>query len=145
MKIDPNDLQPDQVKIVIRLFNQDKDQAFIYATWRNQAYYSALIRPEDPSSFFRQASHNIKKILETANVRVACLYDSPDTIIGYAVYTLDHLNWIYVKDDYREMGIGTMLWPQEIKSVTCYLTKIGAKIADKKNLILKENKYETYH
>lgn len=134
------------VEIIIRDFDQERDQAFIYATWRNQAYYSALKRPEgDPKEFFKQTTRIIKRVLETAYVRIACLLDSPTTIIGYAVSTGDHLNWIYVKDDYRQKGIGTMLWPRQVRTVTCYLTKIGAVIADKKKLNFKENQDETCH
>lgn len=139
-------MDEDNLAVVIRDFNPMLDQACVYSTWRNQAYYSAMVKPEgDPKSFFKQASHNIKEILKTASVRIACLYKDPSVIIGYVVYTKDHLNWIYVKEGYRQTGIGTMLWPREIKTVTCYLTKIGAKIADKKNMILKEKEHESYH
>lgn len=134
------------IKIVVRDFDPEQDEAFIYCTWRDQAYFSAIDTPEgDPKEFFRKTTRIIKEILKTAKVRIACLLDSPTTIIGYSVSTGDHLNWIYVKVDYREVGIGKMLWPKEIKTVTCYLTKIGAKIADKKQMILKENSNGTYH
>jgi hypothetical protein len=138
----------DQVKIVIRAFNPNnqKEVGLIYATWRNQAFYSAQTKPQlEPKYFFSRVTRTIRDILEHAEVRIACIMDSPDTIIGYSISTGDHLNWIYVKEGYRRKGIGTLLFPKGIHTVTCYMTKDGAKIADKKNLVLKENKHERYH
>lgn len=140
------DESPVDVKIVIRDFDQQRDEACIYSTWRNSAYYTASKLPDgDPKAFFSRVSKIIKTILETAKVRIACLLDSPQTIIGYSVSTGDHLNWIYVKESYRNIGVATMLWPKEIKTVTCYMTKMGAKIADKKKIEIKENENERYH
>lgn len=136
----------EELKVIIRPYREPHDDACIYSTWRNQAYYSALMKPEgNPTVFFKRVSRIIQNILKSAQVRIACLYDDPHIIIGYAVYTGDHLNWIYVKQEYRNKGIASMLWPKEIKTVTCYLTKIGAKIADKKNLIMEKKDNEKYH
>jgi GNAT superfamily N-acetyltransferase len=136
----------EELKVIIRPYRDPHDNACIYSTWRNQAYYSSLERPlGSPQVFFKRVSMIIFNILKEAKVRIACLQEDPNTIIGYSVSTGDHLNWIYVKEPYRNKGIASLLWPTEIKTVTCYLTKIGAKIADKKKLIFMEKENEIYH
>lgn len=123
--------------IKLRSFDRDADQAFIYSSWRNQAYYSAYEPPLDaPKAFFKELTDKIKDILDTAHIIVACLEISPQTIVGYSVSTGPHLNWVYVKEAYRKAGIGTLLVPKNIETFTNHLTKIGRVIAEKKNLKL---------
>lgn len=126
----------EDVRIIMRPFDQLKDEAMIYATWRNSSFYSAKNRTEilNQKAFFSAQTANIKKILPHASIKIACLSDDPDTIIGYSVSTGDHLDWIFVKADFRKMGIGTMLYPKDTKTVTHHLTKVGDAIVIKKNL-----------
>lgn len=128
----------DTASVIIRPFNKEEDQAMIYSTWRNSSYYSAVKRPEGIArKVFKQKSIDINTILNNATIRIACLEDSPLTIIGYSISSGDHLNWIYVKDDYRRKGIATLLLPKNIKTVTEELTQIGKYLTDKKKLITK--------
>lgn len=135
----------EEVKIVIRPFDAPKDQAMIYATWRNSSWYSSFLKHHiTANQFFKTQTFRIKNILDHANIRIACLEDAPEVIIGYCVYTGSHLDWIYVKSGegelgFRQKGIATLLVPRDIKTFTSQLTKIGKIIADKKNLKLKEN------
>jgi GNAT superfamily N-acetyltransferase len=128
----------DEVKVVLRDFYPDLDSACIYATWRNSAYYGVPRGTEDAKEFFADLTQKIKDILPGAKVRVACLEDDPSTILGYSVATGTHLDWIYVKVEYRHMGIGNMLMPKDIETVTDRFTKIGRVIFEKKNLKTKE-------
>lgn len=132
----------DAINIVLRPYDKDHDIAFIYSAWRNQAFYSALNKPEErPSVFFTNKTEEIKRILGHATIKIACLQDSPVTIVGYSVYTGNHLDWIYVKEDYRKQGVGTLLMPKNIETVPSELTKIGKVLADKKKLVTKGEKY----
>lgn len=125
----------DELTVILRDYQSVCDEAYIYASWRNAAYYSAYKRPEgNAKTFFHKQSRKIKEILETSNVKIACLEESPNVIIGYSVSTGDHLNFIYVKHDYRLKGIGALLMPKDIKTVTSELTKAGKAIVEKKNL-----------
>lgn len=125
----------DEARVVLRAFDKDRDQAFIYGTWRNSSYHSAEVKPEEiPKIFFSQMTKKIRETLDVAQVKIACLSDDPQLIIGYSIARGDHLDFIYVKDDYREKGIGQMLMPKDIKTVTKHLTKIGKILVDKKNL-----------
>lgn len=132
------------VNIISRDYDEDHDSAVIITTWRNSAFYlSAFPHKDENEVFFRKFTRKIKNILKHATVKIACLEDCPMVIIGYCVYTGDHLDWIYVKGgplaqaDYRKMGIATMLFPKEIKTVTADLTKIGLSICQTKNLTIK--------
>lgn len=107
----------------------------IYSTWRNQSYYSAEERVEgSPARFFAMKSQEIRDILRIADVKIACLEDDPTTIIGYCVLQNTHLYWIYVKPDYRLQGIAKLLVPKDIRTVPQKLTKMGAKLVEKKKL-----------
>lgn len=126
----------DEVSVIIRPFEPNTDQACIYSTWRNAAYYG--MTPRNPKgngkNFFKQQTALIKDILKDAYVRIACLKDDPMTIIGYSVTTGTHLDFIYVKVEYRNKKIGTMLMPKNIETVTSRLTKIGEVLVDRKKL-----------
>ncbi len=128
----------EEVAITTRPFDEDVDTAMVFSTWRNSCYYSAAIPPKKENDiYFKDLTRRIASILKRATVRIACLEDCPSVIVGYVVYTGPHLNWIYVKGDYRNKGIGSMLYPKEILTVTPDLTKIGLEIVQKKKLVIK--------
>lgn len=130
---------PDSLATVVkRSFIPDMDEAFVYATWRNSKYYGTpgLKKSGDSKEIFRQLTSDIRKILINARVNLACLQDDATFIVGYAVYTNTHLNWVYVRDDYRKNGIATLLVPKNIETFPTEPTKIGMSILQKKN---KEN------
>lgn len=119
--------------IVLREFDPEDDQAFIYTTWRNGVYYSQKhLRQEDAKEVFKTLTAQIKETLKSANVRIACLEDTPSAIIGYCIFTDKHLDWVYVKEGFRNNGIATLLVPKDIESVTPTLTKVGQAILEKK-------------
>lgn len=128
-----------EVSVVLREYDQNEDQACIYATWRNAACYGVnkASRPKDEKAFFKEQTVLIRDILKTAQVRIACLEDHPMTIIGYSVALETHLEFIYVKIEFRGKGIGRLLMPKNIETVTPNLTKIGAIIVKKKKLKIK--------
>lgn len=132
------------MNVVLRDYDPSTDQACLYATWRNAAYYGAKRKHQvSPKTFFKRQTTRIDDILTTAETKVACLEDDPTLILGYSVFTGSHLNWVYVKKDYRNKGIGELLVPKHIETVTDSLTKIGDIIATKKKLKLKENEDAT--
>lgn len=129
--------QLNDVSVVKRAFIPHLDQAFIYATWRNSRYYGCEdLKHKDTKKTFKDLTNQIKETLKTAQVHVACLEKAPDVIIGYVVFTGTHLDWVYVKDSFRKMGIASLLMPKTITSFTNQPTKIGRSILEKKN---KEN------
>lgn len=135
----------EQVKVIVRDFRPKEDEAMIYSTWRNSAFYGASATAEqkrfqeDPKIFFRRLTATIRDTLRGALVLIACVEDAPEVILGYSVSTGSHLDWIYVKLEFRGKGIGAALMPKSIETVTANLTKIGATIVEKKKLKIKEN------
>lgn len=60
-------------------------------------------------------------------VKVACLKDDPEIILGYAIYNEFNLHWVFVKKSWREIGIAKNLVPSNVETVT-HLTKVGLSI-----------------
>src|SRR4051812_8226329 len=116
----------DELVVSLRDFNEEQDKAYVYASWRNNSYYSAFKKPEiKPSDYFSWKTKKIKSIILLADIKVACFQDTPEVIVGYSVSLNKHLYWILVKADYRGKGIGKMLFPKDIETVSDELTKIG--------------------
>ncbi len=134
-----DEAKPGEVYVKIRDFDPDKDQAFIYASWRNAAYYGSDERDDDAKGFFKRQTVFIRDVLKKATVLIACVEDAPEVLLGYAVFTGNHLHWVYVKLEFRARGIGAALVPKDIETVSPYLTKIGAVIVEMKKLKIKEN------
>lgn len=130
-----------------REFNREKDEAFVFSTWRNGLWYGHVNKAELPpaADFFRLQTEKIKRILDApgTHVRIACIKDAPEVILGYAVFVPDlHLEWIFVKFQFRAKGIGNFLTVR-MKSVSLPQTKPAAAIVKKKGLIIKRSMYET--
>jgi ribosomal protein S18 acetylase RimI-like enzyme len=123
----------DQVNVVLRPFIET-DIACIISTWRNSAYFGSIGEREPQAKFFRKLTREIRAIIPEATIEIACLENDPNTIVGWVVSRGTHLDWIYVKVDYRCAGIATMLIPDGIETVSPYKTKIGQAILNKKNL-----------
>jgi GNAT superfamily N-acetyltransferase len=135
----------DEISVILRDYNPLTDEAYIYASWRNSSYYSAFNKPRGaPEIYFRKQTLKIKDILDSnPAIKIACLEHHPETIIGYSIATGSHLDWIYVKSDYRGIGVGSLLLPKNIKTVTGDLTKVGHALVHKKNLTIGESNGRT--
>lgn len=65
-------------------------------------------------------------------VRVCCLREDPDVILGYAICEGDHiLHYVHVKEAWRKFGIATSLLPKKFDVIT-FVTLIGFIIVTKK-------------
>lgn len=115
---------------------QESDKAFIMATMLRGLYYGNSWFSMIPKDIFM---NNYKKVIEaliTRNlVTIACLPDEPDVILGYSLVNGDFskLHWVYVKQDFRKMGIGKSLVPETVKVVT-HMSEQGKLIKDSKHL-----------
>lgn len=103
------------------------DMDLIYSTWLRPLYYdNDEISEINRNSFMRAMNKRIKYLLDrpSVKVKIACLDDAPDVILGYSVIEWRKLWWIYVKKAWREMGIAKKLVPSHINSCA-YLTRLG--------------------
>ena len=131
------------MKVVLRAFKPMEDEQIIYGTWRNALWYDddKQRHEGDAGRFYSEATHSIRKILKNpaTKVRIACLSNDPGIIIGYSVITGNCLHFVYVKADYRNKRIGSMLVPLSVETCSPVMTKIGRAIAVKRGFI-KNNK-----
>lgn len=81
---------------------------------------------------------NYKKVaevmLKNQIVKVACLKEDADVILGYSILSPDYqvIHWVYVKEKWRLKGIGKSLVPQYPSAVS-HLTKLGKELLPKLN------------
>lgn len=110
-----------------------EDASFIFATWLRGLYHGDSWFKIIPKKIFMENYHRVvEKILSSpgVEVKVACLKDDPDVILGYSVYKEDRLHWIFVKISWRNIGIAKSLAPQNVLTIT-HLTKVGLNIMRK--------------
>lgn len=104
------------------------DFNFIFSTWlKGLRYGNELYKLIDPTIYFKQYHKVLELLLKSAHIKIACLKDDPDTILGYAVSTGACLHWIFVKKAWRGIGIARNLMSNDISSVS-HITEVGIKI-----------------
>jgi hypothetical protein len=128
------------IKVLIRE-PQPEDINFILSTMLKGLFYgSKFYGSIDQETFFLVYEPFIKQLLINNFVKVACLEDDVDVILGYSVFKNTNLQFIFVKKSYRKLGIGRLLFPKEIQTVS-HLTDVGDSI--RKKLNLKFNPFDT--
>jgi len=119
------------------------DEAFIMSTWLKGLLFGGDgIWRKIPSDIYYSNQHKIMERILTSpvtKVKVACLREDADVILGYAVYRqaaeVTVLDWVFVKRDWRSIGIAKSLCPPKIDSVT-FLSRVGEAILAKKAKIV---------
>lgn len=117
-------------QIIVRE-GRETDHSFIYTTWIKGLYSdSGWWRSIQKNVFTSFYSLVIKKMLHNpdVSVRVSCLADDPDIILGYSVSEGNRLHFVFIKPDWRGKGLGILksLIPKAINEVTS-MTKAGKK------------------
>lgn len=136
--------------IEVRPYRVD-DRNFILATWLRGLYYGDSFYSQIPKSIFMENYHRVlEKVLTNPNViiKVACLKEDADVILGYSISRvigdlsdpLVILDWIFTKSSWRNIGIGTMLFPPHTRAFT-HLTKTGSNIVREKHTHLIYNPF----
>lgn len=124
------------------------DMAFIYRSILMGTYHGnkpakgAKLDPKSPVDFFSSipqdqfmaSYHMFLDILltrPTITISVACLNSDPDVILGFSVHEPGILHFVFVKPQWRRIGIATDLVPKDISVVTGF-TRVGDIIRRKK-------------
>lgn len=111
------------------------DRNFILATWLRGLYYGNTWFKEIPKNVFMENYHNLLDRLlasPTVKIKVACLKDDPDVILGYSVVSKDEtiVHWVFCKSAWRGIGIArSLVNPQA--TVATHLTKVGLSLIKK--------------
>lgn len=111
------------------------DHSFILATFLRGLYYGDSWFSQIPKDVFMD---NYKKIAQAllispnTTVKIACLPEDSDVIIGYSILSLDYqaIVWVHVKKAWRLKGIARSLVPQHPTAVT-HLNDLGKKLLTK--------------
>lgn len=112
---------------------KESDRNFIISTFLKGLYYGdswySLIKK---NSFMTNYKPVIEALLNKCAVKVACLPDDEDVILGYSILSQDFQSivWVHVKQSWRGNGIARRLCPSHPKAVT-HLTKVGKILLDK--------------
>lgn len=111
------------------------DRNFILATFLRGLYYGDTWFREVNKAVFMQFYHEkAERLIDSldADIRVACLKDDPEVILGYAILSRTEAvaHWVFVKSAWRRIGIAKSLVPDNTKTVT-HLTATGLSIIRK--------------
>ncbi|GAC1503744.1 MAG: hypothetical protein NVS1B10_08880 [Candidatus Saccharimonadales bacterium] len=122
------------MQIAIRA-SKDTDMPFVYSTFLRGVYFGIpYFRQCDKVAFYKNYSAYLDALLPKCAVKVACLADDPDVILGYVVLQGSALHWAFTKQVWRSQGIfKQLLAGQTVKECT-HLTNVGSKIASNKQI-----------
>ena len=96
-----------EIKFNLREFRPD-DLNFILGTWMESYFFYMPSRP--PKNIYaREHSALIHKKLPICECLVACSEEDPTQILGYLITEGELLHYIYVKELFRKLGIGSRL------------------------------------
>lgn len=116
---------------------KESDKNFILATFLRGLYYGDSWFSEIPKDIFML---NYKPVAEhlvnspNVVIKIACLPDDPDVILGYSLLSADYLtvHWTYVKSIWRKKGIAKSLLPMHPDTIT-HLSGLGRQLMKKFN------------
>jgi hypothetical protein len=90
-----------------------EDKNFIYSSWLNSFQHKGFAKNIEPSIYFANHQLVIDNLLQNAKVRVACMPETPEDIIGYVVYDIvggiHCTHFTYVKNTFRRLGVAKTL------------------------------------
>lgn len=85
------------------------DMAFIIDAWRRSFEDAPAVRGADRMHYRNEMTRTIHRVLDKATVRVACDPEDEDTLVGFVAFTGPELNYVYVKQAFRGMGVARQL------------------------------------
>lgn len=132
-----------KLQIRLRTANEE-DIPFIFNSWLKSFRNSNFAKSITSTVYFTEHHKVIRKILETNQVIIACNEEDPGQIYGWicagktdGIFTL---NYIYVKQPFRNFGIGKQLLnafehDPAFAAIYTHQTNFGAKVAPKYNFV----------
>lgn len=109
---------------------KEEDKNFILATFLRGLYYGDSWFSLIPKHIF-MSNYKIvaETLVNTRVIKIACLKEDADVILGYSILSLDYqtIHFVFVKSSWRRRGIAKSLLPQYPTSVT-HLTKLGKEL-----------------
>lgn len=109
------------------------DENFVLATFLRGLYYGDSWFSTIPKDIFMENYKQVATaLLSKAVIKIACLKEDPDVIIGYSILSPDYqtIHFVFVKHAWRNKGIARSLLPQYPTAIT-HLTKLGKELMSK--------------
>jgi len=125
------------MQVTLRKFNPITDAGLIYSSYPKGVYYGAHdpINPKDDhdikSKWFKSFYVEMQDQIANSTIHIACMAENTNTILGYAIITGTTLNFVYVKELFRNQGIAKLLLKNQDIQVYKNVTKIGQSILNK--------------
>lgn len=118
----------------IRDYVED-DKSFVMSTFLRGIYYGNTWFEMIPKDIFmNNYKYNVEAIVDNAKtvIKVACMKDSPDVILGYSVVSGDFqtIHFVYVKKAWRKAGVGKSLVPKHPQFAS-HMTEVGKQLLPK--------------
>lgn len=91
-----------------------EDHAFIMSTFLRGLYYGNEFFKIMPKNLFMAYYKLIgEALISKSQVKVACLKDDKDVILGYSILSQDFnvVHWVFIKSAFRKQGISKSLLP----------------------------------
>lgn len=114
---------------------KESDKNFILATFLKGLYYGDSWFSQIPKNIFMDNYKNVARLLVSnpkVIIKVACLKEDPDVILGYSILSTDFntVYWVFVKSAWRKQGIARSLLPLYPTTVA-HLTSLGKTLMSK--------------
>lgn len=122
------------MQVIVRAFDPVSDSGIIYSSYPKGVYYGSLVSVNPThdakikSNWFKQFHKQMRSELENSEVLIACMADNPSIILGYAIITDSMLEFIYVKEMFRNQGIAKLLLKNHSIEGYRHITKVGNAI-----------------
>lgn len=120
-------------KIILRKFDPGVDSGLIYSSYAKGVFHGSTTEISTPKAeWFKDFHQKVGHQLDNAKVYIACLEDDPSTIIGYSIVENDELQFVYVKEVFRNKGIATLLTKNKYKTINQgHITRVAQAILEK--------------
>lgn len=115
----------------------------IYSSWlRSLRNGNDAFKLIDAQAYYRHYHPYIGHILAhpDATIRMATLSDDKDVVLGFSVTRGQLLDYVWVQYDFRRLGIGKMLVPYDITTIT-HFTRTALTIWNNKYSYWKLNPF----
>ena len=135
---DDEEINEKPMVIITRAYDHSIDAPFVFASWRNSIWFDKERNESVASEFFRLANREMKNLIAQPNckIKIACAKDDSTFIIGYSVMCDETIEWVYVKEKYRNKKIASLL-VAGFNTVAEPSTIIGESIVRNKKLKIK--------
>jgi GNAT superfamily N-acetyltransferase len=125
---------------------KESDLSFIFNSWLKSFFHSSSFAKDiDKDIYYKYHKLVIERILSRLpTVYVACDSTHLETVFGYILGEGEVLHFLYVKKDFRKLGIGTsLLEVYGVPEYISHLTKDAKKLSDKHKPKMRYNPYVT--